>query len=80
MVSNSKVLVMEFLTEDNDIHSLIINPPKDNLSKEEVTEAMNAVVDSDAFLTSASRHLVDANNAYYKITTIEELEFTTPGE
>ena len=80
MVSNSKVLVLEFLTEDNDIHSLIINPPKDNLSKEEVTEAMNAVVESEAFLTSAGRHLVDVNNAYYKITSIEELEFTTPGE
>lgn len=80
MVSNSKVLVMEFLTEDNDIHSLIINPPKDNLSKEEVTEAMNAVVESEAFLTSAGRHLVDVNNAYYKITTIEELEFASQGE
>lgn len=80
MVTNSKVLVLEFLTEDNDKYSLIINPPKDDLSKEEVTEAMNAVIDSDAFLTSAGKHLVDVNNAYYKITSIEELEFTTPGE
>ena len=80
MASSSKVLVLEFLTEDNDTHSLIINPPKDNLSKEEVTEAMNAVVESDAFLTSAGRHLMDVNNAYYKITTIEELEFASPGE
>lgn len=80
MASSSKVLVLEFLTEDNDTHSLIINPPKDDLSKEEVTEAMNAVVESDAFLTSAGRHLIDVNNAYYKITSIEELEFASPGE
>ena len=80
MATNSKVLVLEFLTEDNDKYSLIINPPKDNLSKEEVTEAMNAVVESDAFLTSAGRHLIDVNNAYYKITSIEELEFASPGE
>lgn len=80
MVSNSKVLVMDFLTEDSETYSIIVNPPKDNLSKEEVTEAMNAVVESDAFLTSAGRHLMDVNNAYYKITTIEELEFTSPGE
>ena len=80
MTTNSKVLVLEFLTEDNDKYALIVNPPKDNLSKEEVTEAMNAVVESDAFLTSAGRHLIDVNNAYYKITSIEELEFASPGE
>lgn len=80
MTTNSKVLVLEFLTQDNDKYALIVNPPKDNLSKEEVTEAMNAVVESDAFLTSAGRHLIDVNNAYYKITSIEELEFASPGE
>ena len=75
-----KTLVLEFLTEDSETYSIIVNPPKDDLSKETVSEVMNTIVESDVFLTRAGRHLTDVKNAYYKTITIEELEFASPGE
>lgn len=74
MVTTKKVLVLEFFDEDNKTYAITVNSPKDGLIKEDVVEAMNTIVDSDVFLTSGSKHLVDAANCYYKTTITEVLE------
>ena len=73
-------LVLEFLDEDNKTKSLQIKNPKPDLSKEFVTEAMNDIIEADALMTSAGRHLTDISNCYYRTVTIDELDFAEAGE
>lgn len=79
-MSEEKTLVLEFLDEENNIKTLVIKNPKDDLSKEAVTAAMETIIEEDALLTNAGRHLQDINNCYYRTVTIDELPFETEGE
>lgn len=73
-------LVLVFLDEDNNEKSIVIKDPKMDLTMEEVQAAMNNVIDNDAILTPAGRHLSVINNCYYKTVTITVPEFATEGE
>ena len=79
-MSEDKTLVLEFLDEDNNIKTIVIKNPKDDLTKEAVMAAMNTIIEEDALLTNAGRHLTDINNCYYRTVTIDELPFETEGE
>ena len=79
-MSEEKTLVLEFLDEDNNTKSLVIKNPKDDLTKEAVTAAMNTIIEEDALLTNAARHLTDIKNCYYRTVTIDELPFAEVGE
>ena len=79
-MSEEKTLVLEFLDEDNNTKSLVIKNPKDDLTKEAVTAAMETIIEEDALLTNASRHLTDIANCYYRTVTIDELPFESDGE
>ena len=79
-MNEGKTLVLEFLDEDNNIKTIVIKNPKDDLTKEAVMAAMNIVIDEDVLLTNASRHLQDINNCYYRTVTIDELPFENDGE
>ena len=79
-MSEEKTLVLEFLDEDNNTKSLVIKNPKDDLTKEAVIAAMNTIIEEDALLTNASRHLVDINNCYYRTVIIDEIPFAEDGE
>lgn len=73
-------LVLVFLDEDNNEKSIVIKDPKMDLTMEEVQAAMTNVIDNDAILTPASRHLSEISNCYYKTVTITVPEFATEGE
>ena len=79
-MNEGKTLVLEFLDEDNNIKTIVIKNPKDDLSKEAVTAAMETIIEEDALLTNAGRHLQDINNCYYRTVTIDELPFAEAGE
>ena len=79
-MSEEKTLVLEFLDEDNNTKSLVIKNPKDDLTKEAVTAAMETIIEEDALLTNAARHLTDIKNCYYRTITIDELPFESDGE
>ena len=79
-MSEDKTLVLEFLDEDNNIKTIVIKNPKDDLTKEAVMAAMNTIIDEDVLLTNAGRHLQDINNCYYRTVTIDELPFESDGE
>ena len=79
-MSEEKTLVLEFLDEDNNTKSLVIKNPKDDLTHEAVTAAMNTIIEEDALLTNAARHLTDIANCYYRTVTIDELPFESDGE
>ena len=79
-MSEDKTLVLEFLDEDNNIKTIVIKNPKDDLTKEAVMAAMNTIIEEDALLTNAGRHLTDINNCYYRTVTIDELPFESEGE
>lgn len=79
-MSETKTLVLEFVDEDNNTKSVVIKNPKDDLTKEAVTEAMNTIIEEDALLTNAARHLTDIKNCYYRTVTIDELPFADVGE
>ena len=73
-------LVLVFLDEDNNEKSIVIKDPKMDLSMEEVQTAMNSIIDNDAILTSAGRHLSVISNCYYTTVTITVPEFASEGE
>lgn len=73
-------LVLVFLDEDNNEKSIVIKDPKMDLTMEEVQAAMTNVIDNDAILTPAGRHLSVISNCYYKTVTITVPEFATEGE
>ena len=79
-MSSTKMLVLEFLTDDSDTYSITVNPPKDDLTMEEVSDVMDTIIEKDVFLTSSAKHLSTAKGAHYKTTTIEELPFASEGE
>ena len=79
-MSETKTLVLEFVDEDNNTKSVVIKNPKDDLTHETVTAAMETIIAEDALLTNAGRHLVAINNCYYRTVTIDELPFETEGE
>ena len=79
-MTQEKTLVLEFLDEDNNTKSVVIKNPKDDLTQEAVTAAMNTIIEEDVLLTNASRHLVDINNCYYRTVTIDEIPFAEDGE
>ena len=79
-MESEKTLVLEFWDEDNKTKSLIIKNPKDDLTKEQVVEAMQTIIDADVLLTSASKHLVDVANCYYRTVTKEVLVSDQPVE
>ena len=79
-MSEEKTLVLEFLDEDNNTKTLVIKNPKDDLTKEAVTAAMETIIEEDALLTNAGRHLQVINNCYYRTVTIDELPFAEAGE
>ena len=79
-MTQETTLILEFLDEDNNVKKLRIPNPKDDLSKETVTEVMNIVIDKDALLTNAGRHYRSINNCYYRTVIIDELEFESAGE
>ena len=79
-MSETKTLVLEFVDEDNNTKSLVIKNPKDDLTKEAVTAAMNTIIEEDALLTNAGRHLADIKNCYYRTVIIDEIPFASDGE
>ena len=79
-MTQETTLILEFLDEDNNVKKLRIPNPKEDLSKETVTEVMNIVIDKDALLTNAGRHYTSINNCYYRTVIIDELEFASEGE
>lgn len=79
-MSETKTLVLEFVDEDNNTKSVVIKNPKDDLTKEAVTEAMNTIIEEDALLTNAGRHLADIKNCYYRTVIIDEIPFAEDGE
>ena len=79
-MSEEKTLVLEFLDEDNNTKTIVIKNPKDDLTKEAVMAAMNTIIEEDALLTNAARHLTDIKNCFYRTVTIDELPFESEGE
>lgn len=66
-----QVVVIEMLTEDDDVKEMVIrNPRLDLLSTDELAETARthalAICRSDILLTNAARHIVDMNNLYYR--------------
>lgn len=69
-MGNSETLVLVFLDENNDEKSIVVKDPKQNLSLEEVTAAMQEIIDGDAILTASGGHLAEISNCYYRTVTI----------
>ncbi|MDO4935640.1 MAG: DUF2922 domain-containing protein [Phascolarctobacterium sp.] len=67
-------LVLVFLDSENNEKSITIKDPKMDLSLEEVTDAMQEIIDSDAILTAAGNHLQTVSQCYYKTVTITRPE------
>lgn len=79
-MENSETLVLVFLDENNDEKAIVIKDPKQDLSLEEVTAAMQEVIDSDAILTASGGHLAEISNCYYRTVTITVPVPATEGE
>lgn len=68
-MSSTTTLVMVFKDEDGNDCSLTVLNPADDLSLEEVTAVMETIIDNDAILTSAGKHLDTVSNCYYRTVT-----------
>lgn len=66
-----KVLMLQFLDEDNKEHTITINNPKEDLTKAQITTAMQTIIDKDAMRTKAGKRYAEISNAYYRTVTIE---------
>ena len=69
-------LVLSFLTTSGDDHVINVRAPKTDLTLSEVTDAMQAMIDSEAFLTSKGEALETVNKCYYR--TITKTMLTDP--
>lgn len=69
-MEGSETLVLVFLDEDNNESSISIKDPDMDLSLEDVTEAMEKIIENDAVLTAAGKHLEQVRNCYYRVVTI----------
>ncbi len=79
-MGNSETLVLVFLDENNDEKSIVIKDPKQDLSLEQVTAAMQQVIDCDAILTASGGRLAEISNCYYRTVTITIPVPATEGE
>lgn len=73
-MEGSVSLILVFLDDNNDEKSIAIKDPKMDMSLEEVTAAMEAIIDSDAILTASGNHLASVSQCYYKTITITRPE------
>ena len=79
-MTQETTLVLEFLDEDGTTKTVTIKNPKEDLTREAVNAVMQTIIDEDALLTNAGKHLSDINNCYYRTVTTDELEFASQGE
>lgn len=63
------VLVLEFVDTAGKTKVLNINSPKADLTRKEVFDAMEIIINNDVILSNSKNHLADANNCYYRTTT-----------
>ena len=63
-------LVLVFLDTDSNEKSIVIKDPKEEMSLEEINTAMEAIINNDAILTAAGKHLASVSKCYYKTVTI----------
>lgn len=62
-------LVLSFLTTSGNNHTITIHNPKSDLTLSEVMDAMQAIIESEAFLTSKGEALESVNKCYYRTVT-----------
>ncbi|WAW14388.1 DUF2922 domain-containing protein [Peptostreptococcus equinus] len=67
-MDKAKNLVMRFKKEDGKIYTLSVKNPKDELTEEEIKQAMNFIVEKNLILPKGIK-LISASNA--KIVTTE---------
>ncbi|NLY77184.1 MAG: DUF2922 domain-containing protein [Tissierellia bacterium] len=70
---NRSVLEMEFLDSAGKKFKITIDEPRNDLTEQEVRDAMNEIVQKDVFYSSTG-DLVALSGARYITTTVEELE------
>lgn len=68
IMDKAKNLVMRFKKEDGKIYTLSVKNPKDELTEEEIKQAMNFIVEKNLILPKGIK-LISASNA--KIVTTE---------
>lgn len=67
-------LVLVFKDEDGADSTMIIRNPADDLSLETVQGVMAKIIECDAILTNAGKHLDAIGNCFYRTVTNTPLE------
>lgn len=65
----TKVLVMEFADADNNKLEMTVKNPAENLTLDEVQNAMDEIITAECVQTSKGLDIETATSAYYKVTT-----------
>lgn len=65
----TKVLVMEFADADNNKLEMTVKNPAENLSLDDVQDAMDEIISAECVQTSKGMEIETSVSAYYKVTT-----------
>ena len=66
-------LDLNFLTEEGKKKKITLNSPKAELTEEEVTQAMNAIVDSKLCENGGAINYFEVKGARYVTTAVEDI-------
>ena len=66
-------LDLNFLTEEGKKKKITLNSPKTELTEEEVTQAMNAIVDSKLCENGGAINYFEVKGARYVTTAVEDI-------
>lgn len=73
-MSEVNYLILEFLDADGNNYQLSLKHPKEDLSLETVTAAMNTIISDQVLTTADGTALTTINSCYYKTVTLTPLE------
>ena len=62
-------LYLEFLDSDNNVRSVVVKNPKEEITLEEAHAAMQVLIDNDVIRTVTGASFASISNCYYRTVT-----------
>lgn len=72
-MNGTKKLDLNFISESGKSKKITLNSPKENLTEEEVTQAMEAITDSKLCLSGGAINYYEIKGARYVTTAVEDI-------